>query len=83
VALKYMYSRFLREAAEITSDDRLIALTDEFQRIGDRWQMVADTCKRAAEAEDPAAALPEIDIPLLELADLEEAAWSGLGELVQ
>jgi hypothetical protein len=78
-----MYSRFLREAAEITGDDRLMAITGEFQRIGDRWQMIAETFKRASKADHPAASLPEIGIPLLELADLEEAAWSGLGELVQ
>jgi hypothetical protein len=80
---RYMYSRFLREAAKITGDERLMAVTGEFQGIGDRWQVVAETFKRAAEADHPAASLPEIGIPLLELADLEEAAWSGLGELVQ
>ena len=77
-----MYSRFLREAAEITTDGRLVAVADEFQRIGDRWQGVAGMFKRASEADDPAATLPEISEPLLELADLEEAAWSRLGELV-
>jgi len=77
-----MYGRFLREAAEITGDGRMIAVADEFKRIGDRWQVVAATFKRMFEANDPAAALPEISAPLLELADLEEAAWSRLGELV-
>ena len=80
---RYMYSRFLREAAEITDDDRTVAVADQFQRIGDQWQVVAEMFKRAFEADDPAAALPEIRAPLLELADLEEAAWSRLRELVQ
>ena len=80
---RYMYSRFLREAAEITGDDRMIAVADEFQRIGDRWQVVAEMFKRMFEADNPATALPEISAPLLELADLEEAAWSRLRELVQ
>jgi hypothetical protein len=79
---RYMYGRFLREAAEITGDDRMIAVADEFKRIGDRWQVVAETFQRAFEADDPAAALPEISAPLLELPDLEEAAWSQLRELV-
>lgn len=80
---RYMYSRFLRQAAEVTGDDRLIAVADEFQRIGDRWQVVAETFKLAVRADDPTATLLEIRSPLLELADLEEAAWSRLRELVQ
>jgi hypothetical protein len=79
---RYMYGRFLREATEVTGDDRMIAVADQFQRIGDRWQVVAGTFQRAFEADDPAAALPEISAPLLELADLEEAAWLRLRELV-
>ncbi|HIC92725.1 MAG TPA: DUF4872 domain-containing protein [Anaerolineae bacterium] len=79
---RYMYGRFLREAAKITGDDRLIAVAAEFQRIGDRWQVVAEMFKSASEADDPTAALPEISPPLLELADLEEAAWSLLYEMV-
>jgi hypothetical protein len=78
---RYMYSRFLREAAQITDDEQMVAVADEFQRIGDRWQVVAETFKRASEADDPAAILAGIGAPLLELADLEEAAWSQLGEL--
>ena len=80
---RYMYSRFLREAAEITGDGRMNAVSDEFQRIGDRWQGIAEMFNRLVEADDPAAALPEISAPLLELADLEEAAWLRLRELVQ
>ena len=80
---RYMYSRFLREAAEITGDDRLLPIADEFQRIGDRWQVVAEMFKGASEADNPATMLSEISAPLLELADLEEAAWSRLRELVR
>jgi hypothetical protein len=80
---RYMYSRFLREATEITGDDRLIAVADEFQRIGDRWQMIAETFKRASKAPDPASLLSECVNLLDALADLEEAAWSRLGEWVQ
>jgi len=80
---RYMFSRFLREAAEITSNDRLIEVADEFQRIGDKWQVVAEIFKSTSEADDPTAELPEISTPLLELASLEEAAWSRLRDLVQ
>jgi hypothetical protein len=80
---RYMYSRFLREAAEITGDDRLMVVADEFQSIGDRWQMIAETFKRASKAPDPASVLSECVAPLNALADQEEAAWSQLHELVQ
>jgi hypothetical protein len=79
---RYMHSRFLREATEITGDDRLIAIADEFQRLGDRWQAVAETFKRASKADDPASLLSECVAPLNALADLEEAAWGRLHELV-
>lgn len=80
---RYMYSRFLGEAAEITGDDRMIAIAGEFQRIGDRWQAVAETFKRASEADAPASLLSECVVPLDALADMEEAAWLQLRELVQ
>lgn len=80
---RYMYSRFLREAAGITGDDRLIAVADEFQRIGDRWQVVAKAFKGASEAPDPASLLSECVAPLDALADLEEVGWTRLRELLQ
>jgi hypothetical protein len=80
---RYMYSRFLREAAEITGNGRLMAVADEFQRIGDKWQVVAEIFQRASEADDPTATLPQISAPLLELADLEEAAWLQLQKQIQ
>jgi hypothetical protein len=80
---RYMYSRFLREAAEITGDDRLMTIADEFQRIGDRWQGIAATFKLASKAPDPASFLSECVAPLNALADQEEAAWARLHELVQ
>jgi hypothetical protein len=79
---RYMYSRFLREAAQITGDGRFNKSAEEFQGIGDKWQIVAEIFKRASEADDPGTALPEISAPLLELAHLEEVAWLQLRELV-
>jgi len=78
---RYMFSRFLREAAEITGDARLNESADEFQHIGDRWQDVAEIFKRGWEAEDPVAVLVETTAPMMELAELEEAAWGRLREL--
>ncbi len=79
---RYMFSRFLREAAGITGDPRLNESADEFQHIGDKWQEVAEIFKRGWEAKDPVAVLAETTAPMMELADLEEAAWGHLRELV-
>jgi len=79
---RYMFGRFLREAAEITGDPRLNQGADAFQHIGDRWQEVAEIFKRGWKAEDPIAVLPETTAPITEIADLEEAAWGRLRELV-
>jgi len=78
---RYMFSRFLREAAEITGDARLNEVADAFQHIGDRWQEVATIFKRGCEADDPAAVLPEATAPMMKIADLEEAAWRRLREI--
>jgi hypothetical protein len=77
---RYMFGRFLREAAEITSQGWLEESADAFREIGDRWQGVAEVFKRGWDAENPVAVLAETTDPLLELADLEGAAWSRLRE---
>ncbi|MBM4466114.1 MAG: DUF4872 domain-containing protein [Chloroflexi bacterium] len=80
---RYMFSRFLREATVITGDTRLNQSADAFQHIGDRWQEVAEIFKQGWEADDPAAVLPETTVPLIEIANLEEAAWTRLRGLVR
>jgi hypothetical protein len=77
-AFRYMFSRFLREAAEITGDARLNESAAAFQHVGDRWQEVAEIFKRGSEAEDPIAVLAETTAPMMEIADLEETAWERL-----
>jgi hypothetical protein len=79
---RYMFSRFLREATEITGETRLNESAGEFQRIGDKWQNVAQIFKRGWKAQDPVAALAETTAPMVEIADLEAAAWGRLRELV-
>ncbi|OGO05288.1 MAG: hypothetical protein A2Y73_04325, partial [Chloroflexi bacterium RBG_13_56_8] len=44
-AFRYMFSRFLREAAEIAKDARLKESAETFQNIGDQWQQVAEIFK--------------------------------------
>lgn len=75
---RYMFSRFLREAAGIAGDTRLAESADEFQHIGDEWEKLGEWFREASEADDPASMLGECAAALNGLADLEEAAWGQL-----
>jgi hypothetical protein len=77
-----MYSRFLREAAQITGNGGLDESAAAFQHIAERWDGLAAWFKNAYEAQDPVALLPETTEPLNELADLEEGAWTELRRAV-
>ncbi len=79
---RYMFSRFLREASGIMGDAQLDEVADDFQRIGDRWEIVGQILREGWDADAPAEALPETTAPLLSIAGLEGAAWSRLGEIV-
>jgi hypothetical protein len=79
---RYMFSRFLREASEIMDDPTLNDSADEFQRIGDRWEALGEWFRQASEADDRAALMGECSAPLSALADMEEAAWRKLRDMV-
>ncbi len=75
---RYMFSRFLREAAGITGDACLNESADEFQHIGDEWEALGEWFLQASEAPAPASLLGECVAPLDALAELEDAAWGRL-----
>jgi hypothetical protein len=80
---RYMFSRFLREGADITSDDRLAVSADEFQHIGDEWEQLGEWFRSASEAPERDVLLEECVAPLDHLAELEEAAWRRLLDSVE
>ena len=80
---RYMYGRFLKEAADILGDSRLQEIGDQFKSIGDRWQSVASIFRLAFELENPASLLPETTDPLLAIAAEEEGAWSDLRDIFE
>jgi hypothetical protein len=80
---RYMLSRFLREAAEITGETNLNDVADEFKRIGNKWEELSKWFLQASEASDPASLLGECVVPLNELADQEETAWNQLQKQVK
>jgi len=82
-AFRYMFSRFLREAANITSENRLVESAEEFQRIADKWEEIANWFRMTSEKSNPAAHLKECIEPLNRIAELEKLAWSKLNEIAQ
>ncbi|TCC21594.1 BtrH N-terminal domain-containing protein [Kribbella sindirgiensis] len=79
---RYMYARFLDEAAVITGEPHLSELGSELTAIGDLWEDVAATFATAAEAEDPADLLAPATAPLHEIADREQLLWERLNALI-
>ncbi len=75
---RYMYARFLAEAATITDDLRLASMGAELNAIGDRWEDVAAAFAKAAEAENPAESLGRVTAPMEEIADREQGLWERL-----
>jgi hypothetical protein len=78
---RYMFSRFLAEAATITGETGLMESAAQFKRIGDAWETFADWAKASSEAADPAACLPEAAVPLHAIAEQEQAAWETLSRI--
>jgi Domain of unknown function (DUF4872)/Butirosin biosynthesis protein H, N-terminal len=79
---RYMYGRFLEQAADITGEARLGAVAAAFQEVGDRWQDAAVLFQDAADQDDPAAALRQVGATLRSIADLEETTWTRLADVV-
>jgi hypothetical protein len=79
---RYMYSRFLEEASQITGDHRLAEVGQNLRLVGDKWQEVAAIFARGSELKNPAPILRETIDSLMEIADLEETAWTTLRNIV-
>ena len=78
---RYMYARFLTEAATITGDAALEGIGAVLRRAGDRWQDVATLFDKASRDDHAAEHLAEIAAELTAIADLEHSAWSELDQL--
>lgn len=79
---RYMFSRFLREAAVLTAEPQLTGSADQFQRIGDAWEEVGKWFRLTSEVEHAALQLSEITAPILKIADMEQQAWEDLRRLL-
>jgi hypothetical protein len=75
---RYMFGRFLSEAAEICGESRLNAISEDFKSIGDCWEELAETFRPALEAPDPERLAREAKPRLEQIAGMEQAAWEKL-----
>jgi hypothetical protein len=79
---RYMYGRFLAEAAQITGEPRLAAMGAELTAIGDSWEQVAAAFSAAAQAGSPADLLKAATEPMRDIADREQCFWERLTALI-
>ena len=79
---RYMYARFLGEAASITGEARLTGMGTELAAIGDRWEEVAAFFAKAAQADSPADLLETATEPMRDIADREQDFWERLDAMI-
>lgn len=79
---RYMYGRFLKEAATITGDTRLAEVGDEMRAIGEQWQQVAQIFEEVHATPASADALVQASSLIMTVADREQKAWEQLQEII-
>jgi hypothetical protein len=79
---RYMYGRFLREAARIVHDERLSRAGEEVHAIGDQWQRVALTLEEAYRATDQSIQISEAGQLIRDIADREQMTWEHLHDAI-
>jgi len=77
---RYMYSRFLNEAAAITSDKTLEKAASMIYESGKRFTELGLLFKNSETANDIDARIKEATESFNSIADLEEEAWRYLAE---
>ena len=75
---RYMFSRFLQEAARLIPDERLNSSAEAFRKIGDAWEEFASWAREVSTIPDPASRLAECTPALQAIAEQEQSAWETL-----
>jgi len=79
---RYMYSRFLKEAAAITGDDRLLALAADMQHAGEILSEIGLLFKDPETAHDLDTRIRQASELFVQAAALEESTFSALENVV-
>jgi hypothetical protein len=80
---RYMYGRFLEQAAALTGERALLEVASGMKTAGDQWEAVAQGFERAYTAVDPRPALAEVCDLFTQIAQREEALWGSLLRITQ
>jgi hypothetical protein len=75
---RYMYSRFLNEAADLTGDPQLREASQRVHECAEQWRSLAQPLARSFEIDDAASVIPNLIDQLEEVAQLEQDAWQML-----
>ncbi|MDM8008495.1 MAG: BtrH N-terminal domain-containing protein [Phycisphaerae bacterium] len=78
---RYMYGRFLEEAAAITGEGRLLEVSHGMRETGDDWQEIAGSFHKAYAAQSSGSHLSRCAAGLVAVAQREQGLWTQLREL--
>jgi hypothetical protein len=81
-AFRFMFSRFLGEAATLTEDMTLTECATRFKAVGDAWEEIGEWCLATSEKPNASDKLIDAREMLNHVADLEEGAWLELREVI-
>ncbi len=79
---RYMYSRFLKEAAEITRNDTLLDVSKKIQKAGEMYTDIGLLFKEAEKVNDIENRIARASDIFLSIADLEEETLSELSQSI-
>lgn len=80
---RYMYSRFLREATEITGNTKLRDIADRIHQAGELFTEIGLSFKDSEKADDLGNRISSASRIFTSIAELEEAAYSNLSEIIK
>jgi hypothetical protein len=77
---RYMYSRFLKEAAKITRNNKLLDSSEKIQKAGEMYTEIGLLFKEAERIKNINVRIKKASDIFLSLADLEEEIFSELSQ---
>jgi hypothetical protein len=80
---RYMYSRFLKESAEILKDDRLMISSEKMEKSGKLFSEIGMMFKEAETADDLPERIKKASHSFHEIADIEEDTLRELSAFIQ
>jgi hypothetical protein len=80
---RYMYSRFLKESAMITKNDKLLESAEKFRRSGEMFSEIGLLFKESETVADVAARIKEASVQFHNIAELEEDIYNDLSRNIK